>query len=214
MQLHMTPPLKIGTSHSLSKVQPPSIILTAAGVTQHERDINGSLDASGDKAQDLFEVKEMPVSILALNVHEAVDMSIYTAAKFSRVKNNILAALSFLKKYDKLDHDTNLDKNDIDVWKEVIGSKQNQSLINDGFWLVVLKKNSNKFISESEHLHLKKKTSSRIGMAPGQPVFQPNGLYHNIENSILDRMACSYHELLETYRGEQYELFFQVNHRP
>lgn len=210
MQSQMAHTFKLGTSHSLSKVQSQPVMMTAVGVTHNEKDMNNSLDNSGDRALDLFEVKEMPVSILALNIQEAVDMSSYTAAKFSRVKNNILAALSFLKRYDKQEHDTNQDKNDMDVWKEVIASPQNHSLINDGFWLVVLKKNSNKFVTEQEHLQLKKKASSRIGLAPVQAAPQPNSLYHNIENAILDRMACSYHELLETFRGEQYELFFQV----
>jgi hypothetical protein len=206
-----TSPFKVNSAQSNSRTQLPPVMMTAAAVIHRDKDQNRHQESNEYMKPDLFEVKEMPVNILKMNALEAVDMSAYTASKFSRVKNNILAALSFLKRYDKVEHDTNLERNDMDVWKEIIGSPQNHSLINDGFWLVVLKKNSSKFSTENESLHLKKKASARVAMATSHNEdYSAKDTYEKIENAILDRMACSYHELLETFRGEQYELFFQV----
>lgn len=170
----------------------------------------------------IFEVNLVPVEILLKNIDGSVPMDEFTAAKFCRVKNNILSALTFLRENKKTGVDTTKDLNSLSVWKKLIGSKFNEDIINDGFWLVVLKKNTEKFALEGSSSGglLKKKTviqgqpclkgktqGSRGGSLGGQGF---SAQYEAVENALLDRMACSYHDMMEEFQGEEYKLFFQI----
>ena len=150
----------------------------------------------------------MPVETLAKNLNGIMPMDEFTAAKFHRVKNNIIAALTFLRKNVKKPNDTTKDKNSLKIWKDLIGSESNQNIINDGFWLVILKKNSQKFQLDRHSLTKKKTASSRNAVAA--PPREFTDLYYQIEEALLTRMACNYHDMLEQFIGEEFELFFQV----
>jgi dTDP-4-dehydrorhamnose reductase len=86
------------------------------------------------------------------------------SVKFSRVKNNILNALTFLykKNFDKPDMSESYQKERINAWKDKLKSGYNQRLINDGFWLIVLKKNRGKFFPH-EYAKSSKNTQRTTG---------------------------------------------------
>ena len=193
----------LGSAEGPEKERPATLL---TGVTPNE-------SAAGKQESEevdsyIFEVNLMPVETLAKNLQGILPMDEFTAAKFHRVKNNIIAALTFLRKNVKKPNDTTKDKNSLKTWKDLIGCEFNQHIINDGFWLVILKKNAHKFLPE-RHSLLKKKTVSSRNTIVAQPR-EFTDLYYQIEEALLTRMACNYHDMLEQFVGEEFELFFQV----
>jgi hypothetical protein len=175
--------------------------------------------------------------ILSECLDRTVRMEDFTKAKFSRVKNNIISSLNFLKTSTR-----------ISVWKELVGSELNELIITDCFWLVVLKKNAEMYesnvrpapksrgievidetkLSDQETQKdlsrvLKFKTSFRNlqqvadeGMKRTE-IFSPSKTrlpytedYYQVEDAILNRVAINYHDMFETYTGPECQLFFQV----
>lgn len=196
------------------------------------------------------------------------------SVKFKGVKNNILNALTFLykKDLDKQENSETYQKERVNSWKDKLNNSYNQQIINDGFWLIVLKKNRNKFFAaqhskavipsriternavsrssnnnvtansratnpfrlstkqgsvnrqqtlKSKNLLTKgdsvvksSKFNSKFGGKYDSEQFfdemELQELYHNIENSILDRMAENYIEFMIGSDGKEKELFFQV----
>ena len=76
------------------------------------------------------------------------------SVKFQRVRNNILNALSFLyvKVQEKPGVSEGFQKSRMDAWKDKLNSGYNQKIINDGFWLIVLRKNREKFFPHEKNL--------------------------------------------------------------
>ena len=174
-------------------------------------DVMGGSRKEGNEEGIIYEVNEMSVDMLAKNLLGPVNMSEFTAAKFSRVKNNIISALTFLRKNVKKGVDTTKDKNSVDKWKDLIGSTYNEQIVNDGFWLIILKKNADRFKSEKHPWPKKKQLQAVSSVASLGTAHRPyNDLYYEIEGAILDRMACNYHDMFETYNSEETQLLFQI----
>lgn len=199
-------PVQLGMNSSNTYKMDKSIMITGVNLNESV----GTRGGAEEKADSyIFEVNLMPPETLALNITRTMPMDEFTAAKFNRVKNNIVSALTFLRKNTKKPNDTTKDRNSFSVWKDLIGSEYNQWIVNDGFWLVILKKNAEKFRVENKKDCRKKIISTRSTLPTQQREY--NDLYYQIENALLDRMACNYHDMLENYEGIEYELFFQVD---
>ena len=107
-----------------------------------------------------FEVNLVDKEVLIENIHRRVNMEDISIVKFDRISSNILDALNFLHKSSRKDKDPNSTKDRIRSWKEKLKSPHNQQIINDGFWLIVLKKNKDKFLDKGTKS--KRKRSKRF----------------------------------------------------
>ena len=139
------------------------VMVTAVNVTNDQVTSNTHVpEVSEDTG--IYDIRDISVNDLESTANGTVPMDQMTAAKFSRVKNNIVAALSFLRHNVKKGVDTTKDKNSISVWKELVGSVYNERIVTDGFWLVILRKNADKFKVEQSPSHRRKLYNS-LGQA-------------------------------------------------
>lgn len=171
--------------------------------------------------QEILRVDQVPPQLLAKNLQGPVKMEDHFLASYKGVNNNILNALTFLHKPSKNGKDGKYIKERVESWKEKLKSEENQLIINDGFWLVLLKKNRGKFVDEEEVKNLNKKLSVQkkkrkirvlgyVREENSQKLTKGEQLYNDIENSILDRMAVIYINLLDRFEGKENEKFFEV----
>lgn len=175
-----------------------------------------------DSTQEILTVGQVPPQLLAKNLIAPVRMEDYVlSSPFKRVTNNISNALTFLHKPTKSSKDARAKKERLGSWKEKLESEENHLIINDGFWLVVLKKNKSKFIDEDEVRKLNKRLSLKkkrkkitvLGYVKEDQVeklTKGQQLYKDIENAILDRMAVNYIRFLDKFEGRENEKFFEV----
>ena len=106
----------------------------------------------------------VPTHLLVKTVEQCIPLHSYFSVAFHRVKVNILNALTFLK--NKKSNDS------YQIWKELLTTKQNEDIITDGFWLIILKKNKKKFLQDDSEHSIKE--------------------YDLIKKTIKDRMAINY----------------------
>ena len=96
----------------------------------------------------ILQVNQVGIEVLRRSKYSTIPMKDYTAAKLSRVTNNIISALAaFLQ--DGNEKDKIKEKVSKAIWKSLINSDFNHNLLTDGFWLIVLKKNEEKFAKEN-----------------------------------------------------------------
>ena len=114
-----------------------------------------------DKSE-IFTVDSVPQNLLKKAINDCIPLHVYFSVYFERVRNNILNALTFLKKGEN--------QTKYEIWKELLSMKSNDLIITDGFWLIILKKNKSKFVGDPEQLKV----------------------YDLIKSNIKDRMAINY----------------------
>lgn len=114
-----------------------------------------------DKSE-IFTVDSVPQHLLKKAINDCIPLHVYFSVYFERVRNNILNALTFLKKGEN--------QTKYEIWKELLSMKSNDLIITDGFWLIILKKNKSKFVGDPEQLKV----------------------YDLIKSNIKDRMAINY----------------------
>lgn len=172
-------------------------------------------------SQEILRVGDVTPDLLAKNLLGTVKMEDYFLASYKRVNNNILNALTFLHKPTKNAKDGRYMKERIKSWKDKLLNEKNQLIINDGFWLVLLKKNKSKFVDEEEVKKLnaqmekvKKKRRIRVlgyvKKENSEKLTKGEHLYKSIENAILDRMAVNFILFLDIFDGKENEKFFEV----
>lgn len=112
-------------------------------------------DSPGSQQGPILQVNQVGIDVLRRSKIDTVPMRDFTAAKLERVTNNIISALAIFLKDDK---ETDKKNKEIDktkekisktLWKQLINSNFNEQIITDGFWLIVLKKNQDKFAKDT-----------------------------------------------------------------
>lgn len=80
-----------------------------------------------EETPELLKVNHVPISLLSQLIYGPVIMDKIFSVKFSRVKNNILNALTFLykKNFDKSDMSESFQKDRINAWKDKLKSGYN-----------------------------------------------------------------------------------------
>ena len=141
-------------NNSLSRINIRSGDHTESGDTSKK---NVEIDKS-----EIFTVDSVPQNLLKKAINDCIPLHVYFSVYFERVRNNILNALTFLKKGEN--------QTKYEIWKELLSMKSNDLIITDGFWLIILKKNKSKFVGDPEQLKV----------------------YDSIKSNIKDRMAINY----------------------
>lgn len=140
--------------------------------------------------EGILSFDKVSVQCLEETIKGMVPMSKYFVVKLEKVKKHIFKSLHFLQKpVSNKNRSIALEKKSSE-WKKRIDSVFNEKIITDGFWLTILYKNKEKFVSKEDTIKFKQ-----------------------IEESIMDRIAINYVEFMmagDNPNSKDHELFFQV----
>lgn len=140
----------------------------------------GIVETGNKKYNEIFSYEEVPAAVI-IETKDFTPMNKYFNIHTGRVRNNIMNTLHFLNTKTK---DVDKEQRFLD-WRKRLELSENENIITDGFWLILLRKNINQYKDKARKIK-------------------------EIEGILLDRIAVNYVGLMERAFGIDKALFFQI----